>query len=91
MAHEFIENLPVLRADLCEYSDAITPRIVTLIYTELDALVQLYNSFKEDSQSLSQSDIDIARQKLKELIPICNQFDVDYRKKLSLAQEFYGI
>lgn len=91
MAEDFKRILPILTNDLQEYSDIATPRIATLIYTELDDLVQLYNSFKEDSQSVSQSDIDIARQKLRELIPICEQFDIDYKKKLSLAKEFYGI
>lgn len=91
MAEDFKRILPILTNDLQEYSDITTPRIATLIYTELDDLVQLYNSFKEDPQSVSQSDIDVARQKLRELIPICEQFDIDYRKKLAIAQEFYGI
>ena len=91
MDEDFKKILPILTNDLREYSDITTPRIATLIYTDLDALVQFYNTFKEDSQSVKQSDFDIARQKLRKLIRTCEQFGIDYQKKLSPAQEFYGI
>lgn len=89
---QFIKVAPVLTLALDEFIHKVDQFIVTWIYIKLNYLVDIYNSFKERPQTIRQSDIEEARQLLvKQVIPLCNMYDIDYKKKLSVAAEFYGI
>lgn len=88
---EFIKVAPILRDILEQYIYKVTPNVVAWIYRELDRLAIFYNSFKESSENISQDDIEKNSHSLKKLIHICNLFDVDFTKKLYIAQELYWI
>ena len=88
---EFIKVAPILRNILEQYIYKVTPNVVAWIYRELDNLVIFYNSFEESSENISQDDIEKNSHSLKKLIHICNLFDVDFTKKLYIAQELYWI
>ena len=88
---EFIKVAPILSDLLEQYIYKVTPNVVAWIYRELENKVIFYNSFQESPESISQDDIEKNSQSLKRLISICDLFEVDYKKKLYIASEFYGL
>ncbi len=86
---EFKKVIPILRDLSQEYEDRVVQRIVTLLYIKLSELEDFYISYKNHPQNVNQVDIDWARKLLRDLIPFCNAFGVDYTKKLSTTNWFY--
>lgn len=88
---EFIKVAPILNNALDEYTTGVTPIVSSFLFSKLDRLIYLYESFKINSKDVSQSEIDRARESLRILIPICKQFGIDPSKKLYNSREFYGL
>lgn len=88
---EFIKVAPILNDALDEYTTTVTPMVSSFLFSKLDRLIYIYESFKANSKEVSQSEIDRARESLRKLTPICKQFGIDPSKKLYNSREFYGL